>query len=215
MTNFTARAYGGEQDLSAMLSLIRARPTAHVLDFPSLYDLHELLGTASRREHTQLWLDADSHVVGFAIVDLAFNTMWAEVATDAPGDLMFAQIIVWGMERLRQPHEALHNAGVLQMSCRAEHTARLAQFKQQGFVQEDWHTVLMTRPLHEPIPSPQPPPGFTIRHVRGEEEATAVAALHRAAFGTEAMTTEHRLAMMRVPEGGGGTGRSLGRLRVG
>lgn len=58
----------------------------------------------------------------------------------------------------------------------------------------------MTRPLHEPIPTPQVPPEFTIRHVLGKEEAEALAALHRAAFGSEVMTTENRLAMMRVPE---------------
>ena len=75
MTSFTARAYAGEHDLSAMLTLIRARPAARVLDFPSLYDLHELLGTASRRANTQLWLADDGHLLGFAILDLGFNTM--------------------------------------------------------------------------------------------------------------------------------------------
>ncbi|MFN8493381.1 MAG: GNAT family N-acetyltransferase [Caldilineaceae bacterium] len=200
MTTLTAHAYTGETDLAAMLALIRARPVARVLDFPSLYDLYELLGTASRRENTQLWLDADDRLLGFAIVDLNFNTMWAEVAASAPGEFLFSEMVAWGLARLRQPHETIHNAGVLQMSCRAERTERIAQLKQLGFVQQDWYTVQMTRSLDEPILAPKPPPGFIIRHGQGEEEAAAVAALHRAAFSTAAMTTENRLAMMRVPE---------------
>lgn len=200
MTNFTTRTYTGENDLAAMLALIRARPTARVLDFPSLYDLHELLGTASRRENTQLWLDADSRLLGFAIVDLGFNNMWVEIATHAPEELLLPPLIAWGGERLHQPHASVHNAGVLQMSCRAANSQRIALLQQQGFVQQDWYAVQMTRSLDEPIPAPQPPPGFTIRHVQVEAEAAALAALHRAAFGTAAMTAEHRLAMMRVPE---------------
>jgi ribosomal protein S18 acetylase RimI-like enzyme len=194
------RPYSGEDDLAAMLALMRTRPAARILDFPSLYDLHELLGTASRRANTQLWLDADNHVVGFAILDFSFNTMWAEVATVAPGDQLFAQMMDWGTERLRQPHDAINNAGMLQMSCPDADTVRLAQIKQHDFVQLEWYTVQMTRSLDEPIPPPQPPPGFTIRHVRGEEEAAAMAALHCAAFNNPAMTTDSRLAVMRVPE---------------
>lgn len=38
MTNFTIHAYRGDQDLSAMLALIRTGPTGRILDFPSLYD---------------------------------------------------------------------------------------------------------------------------------------------------------------------------------
>jgi predicted N-acetyltransferase YhbS len=54
--------------------------------------------------------------------------------------------------------------------------------------------------LDEPIPAPQLPDGFTIRHVAGEHEVEQLVELHRAAFGTENMTTTYRLAMMRVPE---------------
>jgi len=200
MTNFTVHAYRGDQDLSAMLALIRTRPVAHLLDYPSLYDLYELLGTASRRENTQLWFDKADQLLGFAIIDLSYNNMWVEVAASAPDELLLPAMIGWGLERLRQPHVVTHNAGVLQTSCRADHTQRIAQLQALGFVQQDWYAVQMTRPLDEPIPTPQPPPGFTIRHVLGEEEAAAMAALHRAAFSTTAMTTENRLAVMRVPE---------------
>ena len=61
-------------------------------------------------------------------------------------------------------------------------------------------TLTFSRSLSEPIGEPQLPAGFEVRSATGEQEAEALAALHRAAFGTEHMTVEERLAMMRVPE---------------
>jgi mycothiol synthase len=60
--------------------------------------------------------------------------------------------------------------------------------------------VQMARRLDEPLPVPKLPAGFSIRPVEGEHEAKAIVALHRAAFGTDNMTVEERLAIMRTPE---------------
>jgi ribosomal protein S18 acetylase RimI-like enzyme len=57
----------------------------------------------------------------------------------------------------------------------------------------------MQRDLRAPIPEAELPEGFAIRVAGGEAEAEALAELHRLAFGTEHMTTESRLAMMRAP----------------
>lgn len=92
-TDFTARAYNGDQDLSAMRALIRARPAAYVLDFPSLYDLHELMGTASHRDNTRLWFGSEGHLLGFAIVDLSFNTLWTELSTTIREELLLSEMI--------------------------------------------------------------------------------------------------------------------------
>jgi ribosomal protein S18 acetylase RimI-like enzyme len=58
----------------------------------------------------------------------------------------------------------------------------------------------MRRQLSEPIPALKLPQGFVIRPVRGTHEAEAVATMHRAAFGTDYMTTEKRLAIMNTSE---------------
>jgi ribosomal protein S18 acetylase RimI-like enzyme len=58
----------------------------------------------------------------------------------------------------------------------------------------------MVRKLAEPIPEPQLPQGFIIRPVSGTQEAEAIASTHRAAFGTEYMTIENRLAIMNTSE---------------
>ena len=56
----------------------------------------------------------------------------------------------------------------------------------------------MTRQLSEPIPEAELPQGFIIRSIKGMDEAEAVASTHRAAFGTEYMTTENRLVIMNT-----------------
>ena len=58
----------------------------------------------------------------------------------------------------------------------------------------------MKRNLSEPIPEFELPQGFQIRSVKGVEEAEAIANTHRAAFGTDYMTTENRLVIMNTSE---------------
>jgi len=55
----------------------------------------------------------------------------------------------------------------------------------------------MARSLHDPLPEPRLPPGFTVRPLAGEAEVPAYVAVHRAAYGTEYMTVERRLSIMR------------------
>ncbi len=88
----------------------------------------------------------------------------------------------------------------LDTACFEDDAWRLAVLEQHGFVVQPVYTLTFSRPLAEPIGEPLLPAGFHIRCATGEQEAEALTALHRAAFGTEHMTVEERLAMMRVPE---------------
>jgi len=81
-------------------------------------------------------------------------------------------------------------------NCRETYIERIAFLQQHDFHQLEDITIAMTRLLSDKIPDPQLPPGFTIRPILGRQEAEAVAAMHRAAFGTEYMTTENRLIIM-------------------
>jgi mycothiol synthase len=56
------------------------------------------------------------------------------------------------------------------------------------------------RSLGAPIPEHAFPSGFSLRSVTGEQEVERLVALHRSAFGTENMTVEQRLAIMRAPQ---------------
>jgi ribosomal protein S18 acetylase RimI-like enzyme len=88
----------------------------------------------------------------------------------------------------------------LDTNCGEDNTQRIAFLEQHGFVLQPIRTLRMIRSLAGSIPTPQLPAGFAIRHVAGEHEVEALVTLHRAAFGTEHMTVEERLAMMRTPE---------------
>lgn len=200
MTAFASRPYAGAEDLQSMIDLLIAvRPAERITDYPSIIDLQEALGIPALQENTRLWVDAEGQLVGFAFVDLYHNLRF-EIAPQAGGSRIESQIVAWGVECIQR---AIHESGeavTLDASCRDDNTARIALLKRHGFVRQEIRTLHMVRPLNEPIPAPQLPPGFGICHVAGEHEVEELVALHRAAFGTENMTVEERLSMMRVPE---------------
>ena len=204
MTTFTSQPYAGAADLQAMIGLLIAvRPAERITDYPGIVDLQELLGRPAIQANTRLWEDADGQLVGFAIVD-ACNNLLFEVAPQAAGGDVEPQMIAWGVECIRHAGRERGAPIMLDASCRDDDTERIALLERHGFVRQAVHSLRMTRSLNdsddEPIPAPQVPVGFVVRHVAGEHEVEPLAALHRAAFGTENLTIEDRLAWMRVPE---------------
>jgi ribosomal protein S18 acetylase RimI-like enzyme len=108
-------------------------------------------------------------------------------------------VVAWGEACLRRGASQEDSLAMLDASCRADDSARIALLEQHGFVRQEFRALKFYRPLDELVPAPQAPPGFRISHAAGEQEVEALVALHRAAFGTQNMTVEERLAMMRQP----------------
>jgi ribosomal protein S18 acetylase RimI-like enzyme len=100
-------------------------------------------------------------------------------------------IMQWGVACGELPLDAV---------CREDDVERYAWLLRHGFQPQAIRTLRFVRPLVDPLPDPQLPPGFIIRSVAGEYEIEALVALHRAAFGTDNMTIEERRAMMSVPD---------------
>ena len=197
---FTSRLYSGVADLQSMLDLlITIRPTERITDFPSAVDLRELLALSAVQDNTRLWFDADDRLVGFAFVDHYQNLRFEfDPRLVSPG--IESEVVAWGEACIRRAMQASGESLTLDASCRDADTDRIALLERHGFVQKALRSLHMARSLYGPIPTPQIPAGFSIRHVTGEHEAEALVGLHRAAFGTENMTVEERLAMMRVPD---------------
>lgn len=198
MTTAIQRPYAGEADLQALVDFVAARPVERVTDYPSIADIREMMGVPEIREQTMLWSDGAGRLAGFAILrdqNLAF-----EVAPWAAGDEVGASIMAWAGGCVLRSGGKSGEGLALHISCRDHYTAQLALLERLGFTREPDYAVHLTRPLNGPIVAPQAPQGFQIRHVAGEHEAEALVALHRAAFGTEQMTVEYWLSMMRVPE---------------
>lgn len=197
--NITSRLYEGPKDFQTMLNLLaKIRPAAWMNDFPVKVNIEENMANEKIRASTRLWFEGD-RPIGWAYVDDGNNLRW-EVEKQFE-DSVGAEMVAWGETCIRSSREL--NTGetcTLDASCREENLERLEFIRQHGFRQADVISVGMKRLFSEPIPEPELPHGFSIRAIKGTEEAEAVASTHRSAFGTEYMTTENRLIIMNSSE---------------
>ena len=179
--------------------LVAVRPADRITDYPSPVDLREILALSNVRDNTRLWFDAEGQIVGFALVD-HYNNLRFEINSQAAHPDTELEMVSWGEECIRRAMQERSESLTLDASCRDDDAERIALLERHGFVRQEMRSLHMVRSLDGPIPRPQVPAGFGIRHVAGEQEVKALVGLHRAAFGTEKMTVEERLAVMRVPE---------------
>ena len=195
MSAFVARPYH-PSDLQSTIELLDlARPLERITDYPGEVDLREILATPHRRINTRLWLDAVGNMVGFALVD-TFHNIWFETIPQARE--IEPEMITWACECLSQQlHEATEPL-TLDTNCRLDYHERVTLLEQHGFRRGPLRTLHMVRALTAPIVVPTLPADLTVRSVTGEHEAESLAALHRAAFGTDYMTVEERLAIMHT-----------------
>jgi len=197
MTTISSRAYKDEIDLQVILNLIaRTRPAKHINDYPVRVDIEENLASAVVRSNTRLWFDED-RPVAWAYVDLFNNLRWE--VENRLDETIGTEIVEWGQSCIRKTL-AENQAATLDASCREDYCERISFLIKHGFSQTADTTVHLMRPLSEPIPAAALPQGFMIRAIHGKDDAEAVAASHRAAFGTEYMTTESRLVIMSTSE---------------
>ncbi|MDX9954044.1 MAG: GNAT family N-acetyltransferase [Anaerolineae bacterium] len=200
MPGYTSHPFSTNEDLQAILELLLAvRPAERVASYPSPVDLQEMFALQQVRNNTRLWFDAENHMCGYALVD-HYNNLLFDFEPQAFTPEIETEIIALGIACIQRVMQEQDETLTLDASCRAGDTEKIAFLTRHGFEQQEGYSVHMVRPLDQPIPTPQLPEGFTIRHVLGEEEVEALVALHRAAVGTEHMTVEERLAMMHVPE---------------
>jgi ribosomal protein S18 acetylase RimI-like enzyme len=178
--------------------LVAIRPADRATDCPTPADLRELLALKQVQANTRLWLDTDNRLVGFAFVD-HYHNLWFEIDQQRARPDAVSEMVAWGVACVRCDIRESGKAPTLDASCRDDDTERIAQLRQHGFVMQEVRSLHMVRPLDESLAAPRVPACFSMRQVAGEEEVEPLVALHRAAFGTQNMTVEERLAMMRVP----------------
>jgi mycothiol synthase len=197
MNKITSRIYKDEKDIQIIIDLLtQLRPPERLNDYPTKVDIEENLASETVRANTRLWFN-NGQPIGWAYVDDFRNLRWE---FDSQHDEMIgAEIVVWGETCIRKTL-AKDESSTLDTSCRESYTKRISFLKRSGFHQAEGTSIGMMRNLSEPIPEPELPQGFIIRPIAGVEEAAAVASTHRAAFGTDYMTTENRLAIMNSSE---------------
>ncbi len=179
--------------------LVATRAAERITDYPSVVDLQEILALKHVQDNTRLWFAAPEQIVGFAFVD-HYHNLHFEFDQLAAHPSIELDIADWGTACIRRAIQERGESLALDASCRNDDGERIALFGRNGFVMQEMHTLHMVRLLDEPIPRPQLAASFSMRNVAGEQEVESVVALHRAAFGSENMTNEERLAMMRLPD---------------
>jgi len=181
-----------EADIQLMRDLIRRLP-----DESTVVDFEEAMLLASVRSTTRLW-QRDDRLIGFAYVD-DYNNLKFATDPDYVSARLEREIVEWGATCMKKRNAETGQDDTLDACCSATDRQRMAMLEKYGFTRESLRSLHYARSLGEPIADHAFPQGFSLRCVEGEHEVERLTALHRAAFGTENMTVEQRLAIMRAP----------------
>lgn len=182
-----------QEEYNRMLQMIQE----HYVENDML-DFDEVIQLDSVRRNTRRWYE-EGRLAGFAYVD-DYNNINFKTAPGQPNPLLEDQMIAWAVEVMRARNQETGENASLDASCSGSNTERIAILERNGFMQEEVRSLYFARSLDKPI-QPHPfPPGYSRRCVKGEEEVPALVELFRAAVGTDNMTEEYRLAMMRTHE---------------
>lgn len=192
MATLTLRPYTSEADLPRIVDLLNAcEAVDHLDEGISIEELREEL-TDPRIDPARdirLWEDADGALVAYAEIwkptpppgEEPDGFLWFKVHPDMRGGSLEVQALAWGEARMREVARECGARVTLRSGARDDDTARLALLRRHGFSVVRYF-LRMGRRLDEPIPEPEFPAGFTLRHVAGEHEAEAWVAMYNESF---------------------------------
>ncbi len=192
------RAPAGDADLPLIADLIHAAPPMgrHLVDFPWRLSSPALQSPDDAR----LWATADGTLVGFAAWQVWWATLDVYVRPGSQRREVEAAIFDWAARRFRKLDQERGYPLPYWTEAREDDAEGLALAERHGYHLDDDHAyVMMSRALDEPLPTPAPPAGFTIRPLAGADEVDAYVALHRRAFESTSMTASWRARTLRMP----------------
>jgi ribosomal protein S18 acetylase RimI-like enzyme len=197
---FNARPYAGPVDLPRLLELRQiCGRAAPIVDWPTASDLeNDLAQFQNPQERVMLWAQAEGALAAFAYIDYDDRQLQYFIHPNLPSTELFPTIVDWGEAKTRVLLQGQGEPRYVRVRPLDNQPEIIAYLEANGFQKVEWHTLRYVRSLQEPIPEAHIPDGFTIRSLTGEAEVPAYVALHRAAFGTENMTIESRLAFMKT-----------------
>jgi mycothiol synthase len=196
------RPFSREADKYAMSALAgRFRENnLHVIDLPyrlSSWSLED-------PENVALWFDEEHNLMGWAVVQTPFWTIDYALHPNAEAHL-HREILNWADGRalatLNTPagHPAWY-VMVFEDQRHRIHDLERAGFECQAAVGEDsWSKVLMRRSTNSAAKKYEPPSGYVVRALAGEEEVHAYVELHRSVFESRNMTTDWRSRTLAHP----------------
>lgn len=181
-----------ETDIQRMRELIEELPEGS-----TIVDFEETVWLSSVRSRIKLWKE-NERLIGFAFVD-DYNNLQFEILPQYRTEQIENEIIEWGIECVRRRNEETGQRSTLDASYRPEDKWQIEILLRHGFRKESLRSLHYERDLGMIITEYPLAEGYQLRSVAGEAEVEELVALHRAAFGTENMTVEMRMAIMKSP----------------
>ncbi|MEP1057164.1 MULTISPECIES: GNAT family N-acetyltransferase [Cyanophyceae] len=187
-SNIIMRPYAGEADLPAIACLMNACEAVDRADIGTSVDelrqefAHPNLDAA---RNISLWQRNDGTLIGFGALSIPQPTethsgfLNFHVHPIARNSDIETQIFAWGEQQLR----AVGGSALLELQAvsRPNQGDRPRLLERYGFTAKRYF-FQMARSLAEPIPTPQFPVGFTLRHVVSELDAADWVALFNESF---------------------------------
>jgi len=197
--NLRQRPYAGPQDEPPMRAMAAETAARHLhwLDLP-----YRMSSWSFRQPGcTFLFEDAEGHLQGWFSLQTPFwmIDLYARAEPDYP-EILACAARQAGQLTGTPFGRPLWFTGVFEDARERIASLEQAGYACQSFLPEDaWLKVWLSRSLQTDLPAPALPDGFALRPLAGAAEAGAYVDLHRAAFGTENMTLDWRLASLAQP----------------
>ncbi len=209
MLTLSGRTYLGEADLQPIADLLNACEAVDRLDMgTSVAELREEFESPELdlERDLRLWDDADGTLIAFGQIWIPLSGaevdghLWFRVRPDKRSGDLEAEIVNWGVERMREVGRERGVPVKLRASVRSDETQQIGVLEQHGFAISR-SFLRMARPLDQPIPEPQFPHGFTLRHLAGPQEVPAWVEMFNQSFidhwNHHDLTVEQRLHRMK------------------
>ena len=189
---------GSDPDhLHTLLNADPKHPHIHLVDMP--YRL-----TATWQDQgceLGLW-EKDDQMLAWAVFQPAWWNLDYALHPSVRGSELEKDVLAWGKGQMqgyakRTGEEFYGSVELFEDTPKAAQT--IAHLESFGFQPFDWSTVRFAIDLRHDLPQPQLPAGFTVRPLRGHAEVEAYVSLHRAAFGSDKMTTAWRTRTLAHP----------------
>lgn len=193
-----SRPYNGEDDYTRMQTLLTV---GYALDGPAVYctigDLDWWRSTSDDPDaiaQAQLWLD-DRDVIGF---------VWpgkgqVNIITHPHHRAIEEQMLTWAEQRRPDTPPAEGQPLRLRVGSLTRDAARNALLQRRGYQRTDDFFRCHSYLLDGPLPEPQLPPGYTLRHLQGEADLDQRVAVHRDAFAPSRMSVAKHQRAMSAP----------------
>jgi mycothiol synthase len=179
-TSFKARTFQGEEDLQPIVDLINAADavdqTQDNADVDSLRIWVNMPGRDIERD-VRVWEDADGRVVAYAMLHIRPDETSAgayfnwQAHPDVRESGIEDEILAWATERALEGGREHGKPADLRGFSDMANAYGMSQHERQGFTPARYF-FQMRRPLKdgEPVPEPQFPEGYTLRHVANDED---------------------------------------------